>query len=92
LWVLAVLKRFSCKRSELGDERGLADLERVAPQVVAIQFDQIEGIDKDAAVMLAVADALQARHPLVGAGDRLPIDDAGTRAQTAHNGFAIARI
>ena len=31
-------------------ERGLADLKRVAPQVVAVQLDQVEGIEKDALV------------------------------------------
>jgi hypothetical protein len=27
-------------------ERGLADLKRIAPQVVAVQFDQVEGVEK----------------------------------------------
>ena len=31
-------------------ERGLADVKRVAPQVVAVQLDQVEGIEKDALV------------------------------------------
>jgi len=25
-------------------ERGLADLKRIAPQVVAVQFDEVEGV------------------------------------------------
>jgi hypothetical protein len=33
-------------------------------------------------MMAAVADAIEARHPVVITGDRLPVDDAGTRAQT----------
>ena len=34
-------------RSGLGQdrcERGLADLKRIAPEIVAVQFDQIEGV------------------------------------------------
>jgi hypothetical protein len=31
-------------------ERGLADLKRVAPQIVAVQFDQVEGVEGYAVV------------------------------------------
>jgi hypothetical protein len=31
-------------------ERGLADLKRVAPQIVAVQFDQVEGVEEYAVV------------------------------------------
>jgi hypothetical protein len=27
-------------------ERGLADLKRIAPQVVAVQFDEVEGVEE----------------------------------------------
>ena len=27
-------------------ERGLADLKRIAPQVVAVQFNQVEGVEE----------------------------------------------
>jgi hypothetical protein len=27
-------------------ERGLADLKRIAPQVVAVQFDKVEGVEE----------------------------------------------
>jgi hypothetical protein len=30
----------------------------------------------------SAADPVEARHPIVAAGDRLAIDDAGARAQT----------
>jgi hypothetical protein len=33
---------------------GLAPLDRVAAQIVAVQFDQIEGIEEDAIVLPAV--------------------------------------
>ena len=47
------------------------------PQVVAVQFDQIEGVQKDAFVMAAVADAIERSDAVVITGNRLPIDDAG---------------
>jgi hypothetical protein len=31
--------------------------------------------------MLAIADAVEARDPVLAAGDRLAVDDAGARAQ-----------
>jgi hypothetical protein len=31
-------------------DRGLADLKRVAPQIVAVQFDQVEGVEGYAVV------------------------------------------
>ena len=63
-------------------QRGLAHLERLAPQVVAVQLDQVEGVQEDAGVVAAVADAVEARHAVVAAAHRLAVDDAGARAQT----------
>src|SRR6266404_664127 len=40
-------------------ERGLADLERVTAQVVAVELDQVEGVQEHVAVMLAVVDTLE---------------------------------
>jgi hypothetical protein len=57
-------------------ERGLADLERVTAQVVAVQLDEVEGIQEHVPVMLAVADALERCEPVVIASDGFPIDDA----------------
>jgi hypothetical protein len=53
----------------------------LAPQVVAVQLDEIEGIEKHAGVVPPVADAIKARHAVAAACDRLTVDDAGTRAQ-----------
>jgi len=64
-----------------GCERGLADLERVTAQIIAIQFDQVEGVQEHVPVMLAVADTLERCEPVVIARDGFPIDDAGARAQ-----------
>ena len=62
-------------------ERRLAGLERLPTQVVAVQLDQVEGVQKDPVVIAAVADALEARHTVVIAAHRLAVDDAGARAQ-----------
>jgi hypothetical protein len=56
-------------------------LERIAAQIVAVQFDQIEGIEEHAGVMPAVTNAIEARHPIGIASDSFAIDDAGARAQ-----------
>ena len=37
-------------------ERRLADHERIAPQVVPVQLDQIEGIEKHADAVPAISD------------------------------------
>jgi hypothetical protein len=62
-------------------ERSLAHVKRLAPQVVAVQFDQVEGVEEDARVVASVADAIEARHAVVAATHRLAVDDAGARAQ-----------
>ena len=40
-------------------ERGLADLKRITPQVVAVQFDEVEGVQEDVFVVAAVADTIE---------------------------------
>jgi hypothetical protein len=59
----------------------LLHLQRVAAQVVAVKLDQVEGVEEDACVMPPVADAVEARHAVVVAGDSFVVDDAGARAQ-----------
>src|SRR5262249_2471008 len=49
-----------------------ADLQRIAPQVVGVQLDQVEGVEKDAPVSALVTDEIER-------GDA--VDDAGARAQ-----------
>jgi hypothetical protein len=62
-------------------ECGLADLQRVTPQVVAIQLDQVEGVQEHVPIILAVADTLERCEPVVIASDGFAIDDARPRAQ-----------
>jgi hypothetical protein len=40
-------------------ERSLADLKRIAPQVVAVQLDQVEGVQERAVIMAAVANEIE---------------------------------
>jgi hypothetical protein len=64
-------------------QRGLAGRERLAPQVVAVERDQVERVQEHARVVAAVADAIEARHPVVVADDGLSIDDAGRERRRA---------
>src|SRR5215831_2272319 len=62
-------------------ERGLADLERIAPQVVAVQLDEVEGVEEYALVSAVVTDEIERGNAVVIAGDSLAVDNAGARAQ-----------
>src|SRR5262249_31597605 len=58
-------------------ERGFADLKRIAPQVVAVQFNEVEGVEEDALVSALVPDEIERSNAVVIAGDSFAIDDAG---------------
>src|SRR5262245_32593142 len=58
-------------------ERGLADLKRVAPEVIAVQLDQVEGVQEREVIMAAVANEIERGNAVVIAGDSLAVDDAG---------------
>ena len=57
-------------------ERGLADLKRITPQVIAVQFDQVESIEEDAPVSAVVTDEIERGNAVVIASDSFAIDDA----------------
>jgi hypothetical protein len=59
-------------------ERGLADLKRIAPEIVTVQLDEVEGVEKYALVGAVV---IERGNAVVIAGDSLVIDDARARAQ-----------
>src|SRR5215467_16214144 len=61
-------------------KRGLADRKRIAPQVGAVQFDEVEGIEKYAPVSALVPDEIERGDTVVIAGDSFPVDNAGARA------------
>src|SRR5262249_20830471 len=62
-------------------ERVLADLKRIAPQVVAVQLDKVESVEKYALVSALVADEIERGNAVVIAGDSFAVDDAGARAE-----------
>jgi len=61
-------------------KRGLADLKRITPQVVAIQFDEVEGVQECARVSALVTDEIERGHTVVIASHSFAVDNAGARA------------
>jgi hypothetical protein len=64
-------------------ERGLADLKRITPKAIAVQLDQVEGVEEYALVSAVVTDEIERGDAVVIAADSFAIDDAGVRAQAA---------
>jgi hypothetical protein len=62
-------------------ERGLADMKRIAPKVVAVQFNEVESVQEYALVSALVADQIERGNAVVIAGDSFAVDNAGERAQ-----------
>jgi hypothetical protein len=52
----------------------------IASQVVAVQLDDVEGIEKDALVSAVVTDKIERGNAVVIAGNGFAVDDAGARA------------
>jgi hypothetical protein len=65
-------------------ERCLSHHERLTPQVIPVQLDQIEGIKENGFIVVPVTDALERRYPIVIASNRFPIDNAGACVQANH--------
>src|SRR5262249_2067054 len=64
-------------------ERGLADLKRITPQVVAVQLNEVEVVEEYALVSAVVTDEIERGNAVVIAGDSFAVDDAGARAQAS---------
>src|SRR5262249_9740789 len=62
-------------------KRGLANLKRITPDIVAVLLDQIEGVEEYAFVSALVPDEIERGNAVVIAGNSFAIDDAGARAQ-----------
>ena len=56
-------------------------LQRIAPQIVAVQFDEVEGVEEYAVVSAVVTDEIERGNAVVIAGDSFAVDDAGARPQ-----------
>jgi hypothetical protein len=52
------------------------------PQVVAVQFDQVEGVEEYAVVNAVVTNEIEGGDAVVIASHSFAIDDAWARAQT----------
>jgi hypothetical protein len=50
-------------------ERRLADLKRITPQVVAVQLNEVEGVEEDVLVSAVLADEIERGNALVIASD-----------------------
>jgi hypothetical protein len=62
-------------------KRGLAHFQRIAPEVIAVQFNEVEGVQKHAIVSAVVPNEIERGNAVVIAGDSFALDDAGARAQ-----------
>ena len=51
------------------------------PQIVAVQFNEVEGVQECAVIMPAVANEIERGNAVVIAGDSFAIDNARARAQ-----------
>src|ERR1700730_1435428 len=59
----------------------LAHDERIAAQIIAVEFDQVKGVEENAIIVVPVTDAVERRYPILAARDCLSVDDAGPGAQ-----------
>jgi hypothetical protein len=55
----------------------LADLDRLPPQVRAVELEQVEGVEECLRLIRAVAEQVEGSHPLLGAAHHLAVDEAG---------------
>src|SRR5262249_23733736 len=62
-------------------KRGLAHSQRITSQVVAVQLNEVEGVEEYALVSAVVTDEIERRHAVVIAGNSFAVDNAGARAQ-----------
>src|SRR5215813_10894219 len=65
-------------------ERRLARLQRLAPEVFAVQLKEVEGVEEDMLARWLAPQPFEHREPVLIAGDRLAIDQAGTHLEPIH--------
>jgi hypothetical protein len=54
---------------------------RITPQVLAVELDQVEGIEEHIGVMAPILNGIERRNAIITARHRLSIDDARPRVQ-----------
>jgi hypothetical protein len=57
-------------------EHGFAALKRLPPKVLPVQFDQVESTEHDGIVILAIAEEVEDREPVLIDDDRLAVERA----------------
>ena len=90
LQVLAVLNPGRCFGEQLL-QLGPALLERTRPPVLAVELQQVEGVEERLIVMGAAMELVEDRHAGLIAADRLAVDHRRCRPQGSH-GLADARV
>jgi len=55
----------------------------LTPQVVAVQLDQVEGVQEHFAIVAPIANPIEHREAVLVAGNRLAVDDARPGAQVS---------
>ena len=58
----------------------LAHLKRLAPQVVTVKFNEVEGVQENVRVIAPIPQPVKRRHAVVATSNGLAIDDAGAGA------------
>src|SRR5262245_32674000 len=72
-------------------ERHLARLQRLPPQVLAIQLEEVEGVEEDMLARRLAPKPFEHRESVLIAGHGLAVDQAGTRLEPV-NGLDDERI
>src|SRR5262249_56806508 len=73
--------RVTASLGQHAPEHGLADHKRITPEVVTVQFDEVEGVEEYALVSAVVTNEIERGNAVVIAGDGFTIDNAGVRVQ-----------
>jgi hypothetical protein len=59
------------------------------PQVIAVKFDQVEGVKEDVPVLAAVAQPVEHRQAVAVTGNRLAVDQAGRSLERERGGSPL---
>jgi hypothetical protein len=76
------LKRTGAGLGHDRSKRGFADFERIAPQIVAVQLNQVEGVEEYLVVSAVVPDEIERGNAVVIASDSFAVDDDGAWFQS----------
>src|SRR5262249_39151853 len=64
-------------------ERRLARLQRLAPEILAVELEQVERKQEDTGIRAPIPETIKRRQPVVTTGDCLPVNQEGTHPQRA---------